>query len=126
MGLWCPLSPDPEGPQVHKGPRESLATTESREILVKTAKQAQRDLRDSQAPPETPAPEDRREMLERVSPDPEASRGPQDPPDLDSDRRSWTWRVLGSQTWKHSGAPRDCLAPPAPLVPPAPPAPALP
>lgn len=128
MGLWCLLSLDPEDRpalQELQGPRERLVMTENQEILARMGKLAQKDLQDSPEPPEMPAQEEKRETVERVSLDPEVPQGLQDPQDLDSDRRSWTWRALGSQIWKPSGASLDCLAPPALLVPLAPPTPAL-
>lgn len=100
-------------------------TTENQGILARTGKLAQRDLQDSPGLPETLAPEERRETVEMVSQDPEAPQGPQALQDLESDRRLWTWRALGSQTLRHSGGLLEYLAPRAPLVPLAPPAPAL-
>lgn len=125
MGLWCPLSPDPEAPQEPQGPRERLERTENQEIQAKTAKLALKDLQDSQGPLETQASKERRGIVEKVNQDPEAPQDPLDPPDLDFDRRLWTWRDLGFLIWRRSGAPLDCLAPPAPLVSLVPPAPAL-
>lgn len=116
MGLWCPLSQDPGALQEDQALRESPVTTESREIQARMGKLAQRDLQDSQGLPEMPAPKETRATVERVSLDPGAPQGPQDLLDLDSDRRLWTWRALGSQIWRLSGAPLDFLAPPAPLV----------
>lgn len=125
MGLWCQLFLGPEDPPVPRGlqaPRERPVTTENQEILGRTGKLAQKDLQDSLGPPETLDSEEKRETVEMVSLDPEAPQGLQDPQDLESDRHLWTWRALGSQIWRHSGVPLDCLAPPAPLVPLAPPA----
>lgn len=123
MGLWCLLflgPEDPPAPQGLQAPKERPVMTENLEIPARTGKLAQKDLQDSLGPLETPDSKERRETVERVSLDPEAPRGPQDPQDLESDRHLWTWRALGSQIWRHSEGPLDCLVPPAPLVPLAP------
>lgn len=121
----CPLSPDQEDPPECLDLRETRGSTENQVILVRMERPALKDLQDSQGLPEILAPKETREIVERVSLDPEDHPDLQDLQDQGSDRRLWTWRALVCPTWRLSGASPDSQAPPALPVLPAPLPPAL-
>lgn len=119
MDPFLPESLAPEDQLDHRvlqAPRAQQELMESQVTPVRMEKRVLKDLQASQEPQVTPAPKERREIVERGILAPGDPLDLQDLQDRDTDLLSWTWRVLGSLIWKQFGGLLVSLVLLAPLV----------